>query len=138
MTIIFIILAILFIILLRWTWHSLGEIEKNTKVKSIIIGVIIIYIITLIVYLISKIGITYENKEAGNMLQTVFVILFTSINGYIILPYAFKKLNQINNDEINKEKFKKSFIKLSVIIIVLCVIEIFYFKGIQQGILNGK
>ena len=138
MTIIFIIFAILFIILLRWTWHSLGEIEKNTKVKSIIIGVIIIYIITLIVYLISKIGITYENKEAGNMLQTVFVILFTSINGYIILPYAFKKLNQINNDEINKEKFKKSFIKLSVIIIVLCVIEIFYFKGIQQGILNGK
>ena len=30
--------------------------------------------------------------------------IITIINGYILLPYIFKKLEQIDNDEIEKEK----------------------------------
>jgi len=44
-----------------------------------------------------------------NFIRTVFVILFTIINGYILLPYSFRKLDQINNEEIEKEKISKKY-----------------------------
>ena len=134
--VIILIVVILFLVLLRWMWHSLGTIEKSTKCVCIVGGLVIVYIITFIIYNISKIGITYENEEAMKLVQTVFVSLFTIINGYIILPYVFKKLDQINNEEIEKETLKKSIIILLVIILILGIFEKSYFGSIQQGILN--
>ena len=63
--VIILIVVILFLVLLRWMWHSLGNIEKSTKCACIVGGLVIVYIITFIIYNISKIGITYENKESG-------------------------------------------------------------------------
>ena len=130
------IIVILLLILLGWTWHNLGSIEKPTKCACIVGGLIVVYIITFIIYNISKIGISYENKEAMKLIQTVFVSLFTIINGYIILPYVFKKLDQINNDEIEKQKLNRSIIILLIIILIVCIFECSYFGNIQQGIIN--
>ena len=105
--IIALIIVIFTIVLLRWMWHNLGNIEKSTKMTCIVGGLIVVYILTFIIYSVSKIGIVYENTETKKILQTVFVPLFTIVNSYIILPYVFKKLNQINNEEIGKEKVKK-------------------------------
>ena len=134
--IIILIVIILLLILLRWMWHSLGNIEKSTKCACIVGGLIVVYVMTFIIYNISKIGISYESKEAMKLIQTVFVSLFTIINGYIILPYVFKKLEQINNEEIEKEKLNKSIIILLIIILILGIFESLYFGNIQQGILN--
>ena len=64
-----------------------------------------------------------------------FTPLFTIINGYVILPYIFKKLDQINNDEIEKEKLKKSIIILIIIVVIVGIVEVSYLNNIQQGIL---
>ena len=133
MAVIFIIILILFLFLLRWMWLSLGSIEKITKIKCIICGLVILYVSTYIIYNISKIGITYDNKEAMKAIRTVFVMLFTIINGYIILPYTFRKLEQINNDEIEKGKIKKSIIILLVEFIILVIFEILYFRDLGTG-----
>lgn len=130
------IIVISFLVLLGWTWHSLGSIEKPTKCACIVGGLILVYIMTFIIYNISKIGITYENKEAMKLIQTVFVSLFTIINGYIILPYVFRKLDQINNDEIEKQKLNRSIIILLIIILIVGIFECSYLGNIQQGILN--
>ena len=130
------IVIILLLVLFGWTWHSLGNIEKPTKVICIIVGILIVYIITLIIYNISKIGITYENKETMKLIQNVFVALFTIVNAYIILPYVFKKLEKINNDEIEKEQLKKSILVLVIIILILGIFESLYLGNIQQGILS--
>lgn len=130
------IVIILLLVLFGWTWHSLGNIEKPKKVICIIVGILIVYIITLIIYNISKIGITYENKETMKLIQNVFVALFTIINAYIILPYVFKKLEKINNDEIEKEQLKKSILVLVIIILILGIFESLYLGNIQQGILS--
>ena len=134
--VIILIVVILLLVLLGWMWHSLGSIEKSTKCVCIVGGLIVVYIITFIIYNISKIGITYENKETMKLIQTVFVSLFTIINGYIILPYAFKKLEQINNEEIEKEKLNRSIIILLIVILILCIFESLYLGNIQQGILS--
>lgn len=130
------IVIILLLVLFGWTWHSLGSIEKTTKIACIIGGLIVVFIITFVIYNISKIGITYENKEAMKLIRNVFVSLFTIVNSYVILPYSFRKLDQINNDEIEKEHLIKSIIILAIIILILGIFESSYLGSIQQGILN--
>ena len=134
--IISLIVIILLLVLFGWTWHSLGKIEKTTKIACIIGGILVVYIITLVIYNISKTGIIYENKEAMKLIQNVFASLFTIINCYIILPYVFRKLDQINNDEIEKGQLKKSIIILVIIILILGIFESSYLGNIQQGILS--
>ncbi len=136
MTVILIIILILLLVLLSWSWHSLGDIEKKTKVAIIVGGLVIVYLITFVIFSISKIGIDYQNKDAMKLIQTIFVMLFTIVNGYIILPYVFKKLNQINNEEIEKEKIIRSLIILAIIFIIIAIFEVSYLGNMQNGILE--
>ena len=136
MTVILIIILILLLVLLSWSWHSLGNIEKKTKVAIIVGGLVIVYLITFVIFSISKIGIDYKNKDAMKLIQTIFVMLFTIVNGYVILPYVFKKLNQINNEEIEKEKIIRSLIILAIIFIIIAIFEVSYLGNMQNGILE--
>ena len=136
MTIIFVIIAIFVLVLIAWMWSSLGNIEKPTKIACMVGGLVIVYILTFIIYNISKIGITYEDIEVMKVVRTVFVGIFTIINGCIILPYSFRKLDQINNEEIQKEQLTKSIIILVIIVVVLFIFESMYLKDIQQGIIS--
>lgn len=138
MTIILIIIAVLFLVLIGWCWNSLGSIEKQDKIKYIIVGLILTYIMTIIIYSISKIGINYESKDAMKMIRVIFQLLFTIVNGYILLPYTFKKIEQIKNNTIKEEKIKKSIIILLIIIVLIFIFESMYLGNIQQEILNMK
>ena len=138
MAVILIIIAILFLVLLGWSWNSLGSIDKKEKIKYIIIGLVLTYLLTFIIYAISKIGIQYDNKEAMKMIRTVFVLLFTIVNGYILLPYSFKKIEKIKSKEIEEEKLKRSIIILLIIIVILLIFESIYLGNLQQGILKMR
>lgn len=138
MAVILIIIAILFLVLLGWSWNSLGSIDKKEKIKYIIIGLVLTYLLTFIIYAISKIGIQYDNKEAMKMIRTVFVLLFAIVNGYILLPYSFKKIEKIKNEEIEEEKLKRSIIILLIIIVILLIFESIYLGNLQQGILKMR
>ena len=130
------VIIVMFLILIGWTWASLGNIERKTKIICIMIGIAIVYAITFIIYNISKIGITYEKQEIMKTIRTVFVTLFSIINGYIILPYTFKKLEQINNDKLEKNILIKSIIKLLIIISILFIFETIYLGNRQETILK--
>ncbi len=136
MPVIFIIIIILFLVLIGWTWHSLGSIEKKEKTICIIVGIIIVYLITFVIFNISKIGIYYEDKTVMKVIRNVFGIIFTIVNGYMILPYIFKKLDQIKNDEIEKKQLIKSLIILIIVIVIIAIFETRYLGNIQKGILE--
>lgn len=138
MAVILIIIAILFLVLLGWSWNSLGSIDKKEKIKYIIIGLVLTYLLTFIIYAISKMGIQYDNKEAMKMIRTVFVLLFAIVNGYILLPYSFKKIEKIKNKEIEEDKLKRSIIILLIIIVLLLIFESIYLGNLQQGILKMR
>ena len=106
-TVIIVGIVILSLVLIGWIWVSLGNIEKQKKILYIICGIFITWIITFIIYNISKIGIVYENQEIMKTIRKVFVLVFTIINGYVLLPYTFKIFDKINNEEIKKEQIKK-------------------------------
>ena len=53
MAFIIIIALIIYFIDIAWTWKSLGEISKSSKVVFIIVGILVLFIITLITFNIS-------------------------------------------------------------------------------------
>ena len=69
----------MFLVLLGWTWSSLEDIEKTKKIEYIIVGFVAVYIITIIIYQISKIGISYENREIMKAIQNILVLVFSIV-----------------------------------------------------------
>ena len=90
MQLIVIATLIVFIVVAIWTWNNLEETEKYKKIIFIIIGLVISYMITLIIFSISKNGVQYQNHESEVAVQNMLVVIFTSINSLILLPYYAK------------------------------------------------
>lgn len=109
MPIIITIMIAMFLILISWTWHNLGDIEKIKKIITMIVLFVLIYIVTLIVFNISKSDILYNSKEAMENVKTILVLLFTMVNGLIIMPFIAKILNKISCNDIDYKDAKKVF-----------------------------
>lgn len=136
MIFIIMIALIIYFVLIAWTWQSLGFIEKNKKVVFIIVGIIIMYAITWIIYQITKVGVEYPNEEMKNSIQNILVAIFTGINGMIVMPQIGKMLDKINEDEMEKQEFTKKLIILMIVFVISIIIEIGYMKDTQQGIVK--
>ena len=136
MAIILMIMLVLFLVLIGWMWNSLGSIEKRVKFVCMIVGVVIVYLLTFVIFNISKIGIYYDDMAVMRFIRNVFVALFTIINGYVLLPYVFKKLEQINNDELERDKLIRCVVILLIVVVLLIVFESMYFGDVQQGIIK--
>lgn len=136
MAFIIIVTIAIYLILMAWTWQSLGFLEKPKKVAFIIIGMILMYLITLIIFQMAKEGIVYENEPIRKSIQNILVAIFTGINGMIVMPQIGKILDKMNEDELEQIQWKKRIILL-IIVVILCVIfEVGYMKDTQKGILN--
>ena len=133
--IISIIIAI-YVLLIAWIWNNLGAIDKTKKILIILIGIVIVYVITLIVFNISKSGVNYEQKIMEKDIRRILVTMFTGLNSLIILPFIAKIIERIHENQIEqKEVFKK--LSIIVIIFVICMfLECGYMKDTQQGILD--
>ena len=141
MTLISTIMLIMFLILLAWTWNSLGTIEKKTKIILITCGILAVYILTLIIFSISKIGITYPKAEMIGQVRKIAVLVFTPINGFLSLPHIASLKMKIKMKSEEDSKLKKKIIILGIIFIVATIVEINYMKNFQNGIiqiLNSK
>ena len=130
------ITIVIYIILIAWTWQSLGSIENNKKLIYLVIGLFMIYGLTFLTFQISKSGITYENKEIESSIQTLLVIIFSGINGVILMPLMAKILDKMNENEIEKEQVKKRIIFWLMIGLVCLIFESSYMKDTQKGIMQ--
>ena len=135
---IFIIITaiIIYFILIAWTWQSLGTIEKSKKIAYILIGIILMFVITLIIFQTTKGGINYENAQIKANVQNVLVIIFTGINAIIVMPQIGRMLDKVSEGEIEKDALKKKLIILLIIFIICILIERGYMKSTQEGILE--
>ena len=60
------IIIVIYLIGIAWMWQNLEDLEKNKKVIVILIGLMLMYIVTNIIFAISKGTINYENVEMKN------------------------------------------------------------------------
>ena len=136
MPLIIIIIMAVYLVLIAWTWYSLENIEKTKKIAVIAIGVFLTYIITLIIFSISKTGIDYGNIPNQSTMKNILVILFTGINGIVLLPYVAKILGKINENEIEKDVVKRKIVILIIVFIICMFFECGYLKDTQKGMIN--
>ena len=136
MTLIIIGIMLLFVVSIVWTWHNLGNIEKPKKVVFIIIGLLITYLLTMVLYNLSNPDITYPSEEIQKTVSNTLTWVFTGLNALIFLPLIANVLDKILEEEIEKTQAKRRIIIILVIFVVCIFIEKGYIESTQEGIMN--
>ena len=131
------ITIILYILLVVFSLHKLSFVNDiKVKIAYIAIGLLIMYIITLIIFNISSNGINYENEEMIGKVRNMLLAVFIPVNGLLTMPYLASIIGKISTNEIAREKFNKKLIAFVILFIIILIIEYSYFKSTQQGIIN--
>lgn len=128
--------VILLAVVVLMNWNKLDSFEKPKRIILILVGTLICFAYTKIIYEISSKGIIYNIAEAKQKIGQMIILTFTQINGIIILPYMFGTINKIKYKELKKNEGNKRMIIIVLLIIVIAIIECKYFNNIQQGILD--
>lgn len=137
MTVIIIMGAlILYATCLGFTWHNLGDIQEKTKLIYLIVGILISLVITLIIFYISTNGVDYQNENMIKDVRNILVLVFTPINGLVVMPFIASTIDKLSNQEITREKANKRILIIAIIFIVFLIIECSYLKNTQIGILE--
>ncbi len=135
MTFIIIGIIIVYLLVIAWTWSSLEDTETPKKLLIIFAGIVAVFLITQIVFSISKSGITYENGNIEKSVGQVIVLLFTGLNS-LVLPFICKTFKKKENGEIEESIFKVRMIIILVIFLICLFLECGYMKDVQEGILK--
>ena len=90
----------------------------------------------MLLFSISKSGITYPSDEIEQMVQNMIVIVFTGLNGILMLPYLGRLWDKMSEEEITKQQFQKRICILLIIAIIVFILESNYLNGVQSGILE--
>lgn len=137
-TAIYFFIFIVIMIYIIAIWNSTKEFfSLVTRFSYIIIGTISISLLTLLIFLFSKIGLNYPKKEMIGDIRKIILLIFIPINGFIVLIQTANIFTRVQNGNISKEELSKRIRTLVIIFIALILIEIFYFKHIQKGIINS-
>ena len=135
MALIIIGIIIIYLLVVIWTWTSLEDIEKKSKILIIFIGIIVVFLVTQIVFSISKNGIVYGNEDIEKSISIVIMLLFTGINS-LLLPFLGRNLKRRADGEIDNNILRLRIIIILVIFLMCLFLECGYMKDIQEGILN--
>ena len=137
MSLIYFIFTVLFIIYIVFVWNSTKEFETLLmRISFLIVGTIFITILTLILFWISKIGISYPKREMIGEVRKIILLSFIPINGFITLTQASTIFSQAKSGMVSKEDMEKKIKRLVIIFIALIIFEAFYFKNIQNGMIR--
>ena len=79
---------------------------------------------------------TKDLEATSSTGQNLITFTFVPINGLLILPWVAKMYRQLKFGKMKTEDFKKRCILFGVLLLVVLILEVFYFNDIQSGILN--
>ena len=134
---IYFIVFLLFVVYIVWTWNSTKEFEdQKIRIAYLIVGTLFIAMVTLIIFLVSKIGVNYPKKEMVGQVQKIVLLVFTPINGFLVLTQFSSVFQQIRSGMVSKEKMDKKIKTLLIVFTILIIIECIYFKNVQYGIIK--
>jgi len=113
-------------------YHSLDKnIEKTKRLLYTMIAMGVVYIIVLIVYFFSSIGI---DKRIATQAKQTIVFTFVPVNSIIVIPFMLRSFNKRKDREITGEQLNKRAVVMFIIAVVIVVSEFFYFRNIEKGI----
>ena len=135
MTFIIIGIIIIYLLVIAWSWNSLEETETPKKLLVIFAGIVAVFLITQIVFSMSKSGVNYENNDMEKSVGQVIVLLFTGVNS-LVIPFIARTFKKKENGEIEDTVFKVRMIIICVIFLICLFLECGYMTDTQEGILR--
>ena len=88
MSVINFIIFVLFVIYIVFVWNSTKEFENTIiRISYMLVGTLFITILTLILFLISKMGVEYPKQEMIGEVRKIVLLVFIPINGFILIFY---------------------------------------------------
>lgn len=135
--IIYIVIAVLFGVLIAWTWNNSKSFQANNKkITFILVGLAILFIITFIIFSISRIGISYPNNEIMKQVRKTAILIFMPVNGFLSLPHIANIKVEVEKGNYEQEKLKRRIIIFGIVWLILIIFEIIYLKDFQNGIIQ--
>ena len=126
-------IAVANIIAIAITYQIIKKMPKRNKIIFLAINVAIMYILVSIVYWISGFGIEAKIHSA---LKNFVTYLFVPINVVLFVPYFALQYKKFIHKQLKVEQFSKKLSILVTILIVVLVVEYFYFVNIQKNVKN--
>lgn len=132
---IYLCILILNVVAVFMTYKFLGEdFEQKQKLTFIVVGIAIMYMLVSLIYWLSTKNI--DLGTTNEMSKNFIVFTFVPINSMIVLPFLASSYKYFKQGRLKKQNFKNRIILLCVILIIVLILEFFYFKDIQNSILN--
>lgn len=116
-------------------YQFIKRLPKMDKIIFIAASFGIAYVLVSFVYWISGFGIDDAVNQAA---KTFITYVFVPVNIILLAPFIATKYNKWRTKEIENEEFIKRVIVIGVIVVIILVIECFYFRNIKQNIMHMK
>ena len=129
------IIIVIYLISIAAIWTSLENEGKTKKISIIIIGILAMFLITNIIFNISKSTINYENIELQKNMRQIILWLFTGLNS-LFLPVTIRNIVKTKNGEQYENALKVKILVLAIIFILVMILECGYIKDIQEKTIN--
>lgn len=132
---IYLCILILNLVAIFLTNRFLGKaMPKKERWIFIIVGIAIMYILVSGVFWLSTkdIEISSNSSLGSNFITFTFV----PVNSILILPFLARSYQYWKEGRLKTEVFRNRGILLAVLLVIILIIEFFYFKDILNGILS--
>ena len=121
------------IISLVTVYQFIKKLDQKQIVIFMAVSVGIMYILILTTYWLSGFGVDEKIHEAS---KNFVLYLFVPVNVLLFIPYLASQYVKLRENEIKRSDFAKKLEISVVLLIVVLVLEFFYFRNIQTNIGN--
>ena len=127
--VIFLFILVANVVSILLIYYSFNKnIEKTKRLLYTMIAMGVIYILVLIVYFFSSIGMP---KEIAEQSKEMITFTFVPVNAIILIPFLLRSFNRRKDNSITTEQLNKRAIIVVIVAIALLVGEFFYFRNIE-------
>ncbi len=136
MIIISIISIVIYMVAILMISTNTYEFKKEQKIKIILIGIIVTFVLTILICQMSSSSIKVDANYL-KIAKKAAILLFAPINAILFLPYIGNVLNQYKSERLNEKQLKKRIIIIFIIVIIMIAFEIGYIKNFEIGLMKS-
>ncbi len=134
---IYLCILVLNLVAIGLTYRFLGvAFEKKEKFIFITVGIAIMYMLVAATYWLSTKNMQFAGNAGMGTAQSLITFTFVPINMILTLPILASSYRAYKEGRLKAQNFKNRLIALAIILVIILIIEFFYFKDIQSGIIE--
>lgn len=104
--------------------------NKQKKIITIMASIGSVYIITLVVYLLSSIGV--EKISAAETVRNAIIMAFVPVNVILFLPFLIRSLKKMQSKIITMDSLNRRVIAVAILAVIVLIAEGSYFRNYQK------